>query len=355
MNMDSMAATRKVAILLLSFDQGLAAELLGRLPPEVVEQVTLEIASAGKVTREQQEFVLNQFKADFLSRPRMQPTGPETARELLERTLEITESQSIEDPFVELDQAGPFAFLQQRPIQEIRQLIEIEHSQTIALVMAQLPPRMAQQVLTGFTPARQNEIQGRQAGLGPIDPDTLNEIATLLKRRMDKLATLPNHCPPVALSPQSQPERAFGPMIAAFESEDGSEVIRDQARPFTFRGMEDLDEATLTAILKETEGCHWAIALKGCSEKLRQRIVRRLAAKEEIAININLNTDGPLSLSEISMVQQQIVAEILELEASGRIVLSRHEQGQQRLRERANLPMQTLPSKAFPELRSGSR
>ena len=95
MNMDSMAATRKVAILLLSFDQGLAAELLGRLPPEVVEQVTLEIASAGKVTREQQEFVLNQFKADFLSRPRMQPTGPETARELLERTLEITETQSI--------------------------------------------------------------------------------------------------------------------------------------------------------------------------------------------------------------------------------------------------------------------
>ena len=144
-------------------------------------------------------------------------------------------------------------------------------------------------------------------------------------------------------------------MIAAFEPEDDSEVIRDQSRPFTFRELEDLDEATLTAILKETEGCHWAIALKGCSEKLRQRIVRRLAAKEEIAININLNTDGPLRLSEISLVQQQIVAEILELEASGRIVLSRHQSGQQRLRERANLPMESLPSKAFPEFRSGSR
>ena len=296
MTMDSMAATRKVAILLLSFDQGLAAELLGRLPQEVVEQVTLEIASAGKVTREQQELVLNEFKTDFLSRPRMQPTGPETARELLERTLEITEPQSIEDPFVELDSAAPFAFLQQRPVREIRQLIEIEHPQTIALVMAQLPSRMADKVLTGFSPARQSEIQGRQSALGPIDPDTLNEIATLLKRRMDKLANLPSHGPSLNVSPQSRAERASGPVIASFELDDGSEVIRNRECSFNFREMEDLDETTLTAILKETEGCHWAIALKGCSEKLRQCIVRRLAAKEEIAININLNTDGPLRL-----------------------------------------------------------
>ena len=68
---DSLEPTQKVAIMLLSLDQGLAAEVLGRMPREMVERVTLAIANAGNVTREQQESVLNQFKSEFVSRPLM--------------------------------------------------------------------------------------------------------------------------------------------------------------------------------------------------------------------------------------------------------------------------------------------
>ena len=79
-----MDGTRKTAVLLLSLDQAVAAALLRKLPRDQVERVTLAIANAENVARDEQEQVLTEFKSAFVSRPLMQPVGPETARELLE-------------------------------------------------------------------------------------------------------------------------------------------------------------------------------------------------------------------------------------------------------------------------------
>src|SRR4051794_15444514 len=106
-----MDGTQKSAILLLSLDQGLAAEVLGKLPREQVERVTLAIASAEHVTREQQDAVLNEFKTLFLNRPLMHPSGPEAARELLERTLDQNDVEPLQHRIEQQVQAGPFGFL----------------------------------------------------------------------------------------------------------------------------------------------------------------------------------------------------------------------------------------------------
>ena len=53
-----MDELRKAAILLLTLEKPLAAEVLSQLPREAVEKVTVEIAKLEGVTREQQEQVL---------------------------------------------------------------------------------------------------------------------------------------------------------------------------------------------------------------------------------------------------------------------------------------------------------
>lgn len=140
MKTDSLDPARKVAIVLLSLDQGIAAELLGRMPRDLVERVTLAIANAGRVTRDEQELVLNDFKSSFALRPLMHPTGPETARELLERTLERNEVEPIQQRIEEQVQAGAFAFLHLQHADDIRMLIQIEHPQTIAVIVCSSLP-----------------------------------------------------------------------------------------------------------------------------------------------------------------------------------------------------------------------
>ena len=82
-----MHNTHKAAILLLSLDQSLAAQVLGHLPRELVERATLAVAEAEEITLDQQNAVLMEFQSQFHSQPRLRRGGPETARQLLAQTV----------------------------------------------------------------------------------------------------------------------------------------------------------------------------------------------------------------------------------------------------------------------------
>ena len=56
-----MDHVEKAAILLLSLDKPLAAEVMSQLPKPMVEAVTLRIAQLGNVSREKQESVFEEF------------------------------------------------------------------------------------------------------------------------------------------------------------------------------------------------------------------------------------------------------------------------------------------------------
>ena len=161
MKSDFIDGTQKAAILLLSLDQAMAADLLGRLPRDQVERIALAIANAGAVTREQQEGVLQEFKLAYDSRPLMQTPGSETARELLERSLDQNEIEPTQQRLDERVHAGPFAFLHSRHPDDIRKLVENEHPQAIAVIAAQLPSNLASQVLAGLESNLRVDVLGR--------------------------------------------------------------------------------------------------------------------------------------------------------------------------------------------------
>lgn len=325
MKFDPLDPARKVAILLLSLDQGLAAEVLGRMPRDFVERVTLSIANAGHVTREEQESVLTDFKSAFASRPLMQPTGPETARELLERTLEQTEVEPIRQRFEEQVQAGTFAFLHSRHADDIRMLIEVEHPQTIAVITAQLPPALTSRILAGFSPADQAEILNRLATIGPTDAETLEEISTTLQSRIGKTPIRTGGVVQVAEVLQETPRASSNNIIKLIDQKDTHVAESLRRTLFSFQELASLKDETLSVLLSETAGLPWAVALKGCAEKLRQRILRRLDSNVRKQLHNEMNGVGPLRLSEITGAQNQIVAAILELEADGRIELPKPE------------------------------
>ncbi len=322
MKTDLMNGTRKTAILLLSLDQSLASEVMGKLPREKMEQVALAIANADHVTREEQEAVLNEFKTAFVSRPLMQPAGPETARELLERTIDQANVGPIEQRLDEQLEAGPFAFLHNRHSDDVRRIIEQEHPQTIAVIAARLPANLASQVLAGFSPSQQAEIVGRLARLGPTDADVLAEIATLLQIRSSRKEVRVQGMDHAAEVLHESERTMSQAILNTLEQKDSNiaETIRDTL--FSFQDLDNLNDETLETILKETAESPWTVALKGCSESLRQRVIKRLPTKVGDALKTEMKSIGPLRLSEITAGQQQIARAILILEANGHIELA---------------------------------
>ena len=303
----SQKADRKAAIFLLSLDQLLAAEVLGKLPREQIERIKLAIANVENVTREEQDSILIEFKTAFVSRPLMQTAGPETARELLERTLDRNDVEPIQQRIEEHTQAGPFAFLQNRHADDIRRLIEEEHPQTIAMISAQLPPSLAAQVLAGFPADIQADILGRLARLGATDADLLVEIASLVVQ--ERIGRMPVRTGGVTRAADVLRETARSTTRSVLQSLDQkdanlAEMLRDSL--FEFKDLASLDEATFQIVLEQTDHCQWAVALKGSSADLRQRVFACLSKNMAQALKDEIDAAGPLSLSQITTVQHQI-------------------------------------------------
>ena len=95
---------------------------------------------------------------------------------------------------------------------------------------------------------------------------------------------------------------------------------------FSFNDLAALDDAAMQLVLQKTDHFAWAVALKGCSEALRQHVFKGMSPKMAQALKDEIHSVGPLRLSEITAVQQQIAEAIFALESENQIELPRRHQ-----------------------------
>ncbi len=315
-----MNGSRKAAIFLLSLDQTLAAQVLGHLPREQVERATLAVAEAEGISLEEQNSVLTEFQTQFRSQPRLRRGGPETARELLEQTFG-EEAATIQERVEQTLDAGPFAFLSQRSADDIRPLLAGESAQVIAVIAAQLPPALSAAVLAGLPVDQQADVLQRVARLGPTDVEILAEIAASLKQRLGQARVHKGGVPRAAAVLRESPRTASRSMLAALDEQNTD--LADELRQtlFSFDDLLKLDDDTLRIVLQETDDRQWAMALKASPEPVRRKVLGCLSQHVAQAMKDEMDSLGPVRLSEMTAVRQQIADSIHRLEDAGMIAL----------------------------------
>ena len=316
-----MQPSRKAAILLLSLDQTLAAQVLGHLPRELVERATLAIAETEDVSLDEQNAVLAEFQTQFHSQPKLRRGGPGPARELLTQTLGDDAAAPIQERVEQALGAGPFAFLSQRSADDIRPLLMEESPQLIAVVAAQLPPALSASVLQGLPPDRQADVLQRVARLGPTDPDVLADIAATLKQRLGQPRVRKGGVSRAAELLRESPRATSRSMLAALDNRNAD--LADELRQtlFSFDDLLKLDNDTLRLVLQETDDRQWAMALKASPEPVRRKVLDCLSPRVAQAMKDEMESLGPIRLSEMTAVRQQIADSIRRLEDAGMIEL----------------------------------
>ena len=316
-----MHNTHKAAILLLSLDQALAARVLGHLPRELAERASLAVAEIGEVTQEQQQAVLIEFKSQFHGQPRLRRGGPESARQLLAQTFGVDEAAPIQARVEQTRDAGPFAFLTTRHADDIRPLLMDESPQVIAVVSAQLPPALSAAVLAGLRVDVQADVLQRVARLGPTDPEILADIAASLKERIGQPLVRKGGVSRAAAMLRESPRATGRSMLAALD--DHSADLADELRQtlFSFDDLLKLETDTLQLILQETDDRQWAMALKASPQSVRRKVLGCLLPHVAQAMKDEMESLGPIRLSEMTAVRQQIADSIRRLEDAGMIEL----------------------------------
>ena len=112
--------------------------------------------------------------------------------------------------------------------------------------------------------------------------------------------------------------------------DDDSELVDEIKRlMFVFDDLLKLDDKAIQVLLKEVESKQWAIALKGASQEIRDRVLGNLSQRAAELLKEEMEYLGPVKVSDVEANQQEIVDTVRRLEETGEIEVSGGADGDQ--------------------------
>ena len=184
-----LSGLRKAAVLLVAVGEEAAKEILRALPEADVQRITEELADLRGITSELSAEIIEEFwelletqnfvvqgGLDYASRLLIDTFGKERADDLL---AQVRQSQEAAQ--------GNLAKLQRTDPQQLGKLLDAEHPQTIALVLAHLDPRRASMVLDNLSEDHKVVSIQRLAEMRQFSPEMAQKVAHILHRRLENV------------------------------------------------------------------------------------------------------------------------------------------------------------------------
>jgi flagellar motor switch protein FliG len=84
-----------------------------------------------------------------------------------------------------------------------------------------------------------------------------------------------------------------------------------------------LDDRSIQMVLREVESRDLALALKGSSEDVAEKVKKNMSKRAGEMLTEEINFLGPVRLKDVEEAQQRIIAVVRRLEENGEIVIAR--------------------------------
>jgi flagellar motor switch protein FliG len=330
--MVAVSEMHKAAVLLLSLPQEQAGQLMAKLDPKQVEAVSIEIAKIGQLDRGVQEDVIRDFAEENPNSLGGETGGLDLAKSLVERALGRGAAATIDNVQQSIE-ALPFGFLKQVDSQNLLTFIIDEHPQTIALILSHLPPSYGAEIIGGLPSDRQLSVIRRIANMGQTNPEVIQEVEMGLENRMASVMSQSfenaggvSSVAEILNVTDRSTERS---LLENLAQEDPDLVEEIRRLMFVFDDISKLADNDIQTILKNVESAQWAMALKGASDELRDRVFGNMSKRAGDILAEEIDYLGPVRLSEVETVQQQLVDIVRRLEDIGEITLHGVEEEEQ--------------------------
>ncbi|MGL6046707.1 MAG: FliG C-terminal domain-containing protein, partial [Vogesella sp.] len=97
---------------------------------------------------------------------------------------------------------------------------------------------------------------------------------------------------------------------------------RIQDKMFVFDNILEIDDRSIQTILREVQSDSLVVALKGTSQELKDKIFRNMSSRAAEMLRDDLESKGPVKLSEVEAEQKEILKIVRKLADEGQIVIA---------------------------------
>lgn len=314
------------AILLMSLGEEEASEVFKHLAPKEVQKLGETIAKMKVVPRARVEEVLDKFDDVAETQSSLVADTDEYVRSVLRKALGDDKANLLLDRILQGSDVSSIESLKWMDPGSVAELLRNEHPQIVAAILSHLDFDQSSSVLRVFTERQRNEVLIRIATLDGIQPMALKDLNEVMGQilaggeRMKKsnLGGVKTAAEIINMMGSSV-EASVLDYIREADSDLAQKIMDNM---FTFDDLEKIDDRGIQAVLKEVQSESLIVALKGAGPELREKIFRNMSSRAAETLREDLESRGPVRLSEVEAEQKEILKVVRRLVDEGQIVLA---------------------------------
>ncbi|AQQ54132.1 flagellar motor switch protein FliG [Planococcus lenghuensis] len=320
---------QKAAVLLVGLGPEASAGIFKQLSEPEIDQLTLEISNIRHLKSSEMEDVLNQFYGMILAQDYMSEGGLDYARNVLEKALGKEKALDTIGRLTSRLQVKPFNFARRADPNQIYNILQHEHSQTIALVLSYLEPKQSSHILSQLDPDKQAEVARRIALMESTSPEVIHQVEQIIERKLSASGSQDYTATggvEAIVQVLNKVDRSTEKAILSELETDSPELVAEiKKRMFVFEDIAQLDARSIQRVLRDVRDLDLTYALKVASEEVKESIYRNMSERRADLIREEIDVLGPVKLKDIEGIQTTIVTLIRDLEEQGEVVIARGE------------------------------
>lgn len=316
----------KAAILLSILPEEKTAKIFSHLKETEIEKLVKYIVS---LEAPDKETTLNVLQEAIERLKNISPlrVAPENVRKILEQILPPDKLQKLfEETLTAEEGRAIFKELEKLNAKVIANLLQNEHPQVIALVLSQINPAKAAEVIQ-FLPKRR--------GVSNVREEVVKRIASIEKVSTQMLKLIADSLEEELLTIGAGEEETLegidiaAEIVNALPKELQTEILEDlkrddmaiaeeiEERMFKFEDIAKLTDRDIMEILKAADKNDLLLALKGAPQEILDKFLNNMSKRAAQMFLEDMEVLGPVKKSDVENARKKIITVIKDLIEKG--------------------------------------
>jgi len=326
LNPKKLTGSEKTAIFLFYMGEEYTSMVFNKLRSEEISKIACTMAKIDEIPPEALNAVRDEFNVLFENTDRLLVGGEIFLKNVIGKSISKENANTIFREIEESKREQPFTWSRNINISTLTGYLQSEHPQTIAMVLANLPPEISAEIMILLPEGKKGDLALRIAQLGQVPEEVIREVDEAIKNELGPIATgkaKGGGIQVLADILNNVDKATEDAVMDTLEEEQGEMANEIRQLMFVFEDLIAVDDRGIRDILKKIESSQLTLALKTASDDLSKKILGNLSTRVAEMLLEDLEVMGPVRLSEVEQAQQEIVNAAKELEADGTITLGR--------------------------------
>jgi len=321
----SPSGSSAAAILMMLLGEEEAATVLSRLDPDEVQHLGGAMFNVANISENEIDGVFDVFLDRAKARTTLGFGVERQIKGMMHKALGQDKADQVLQRITPVQHTTALENLKWMDARQIANLIEFEHPQIAAIVLAFLDSQRAADVLQMLPEDVQADLVYRVATMGPVPETALEELDELLSRPATSQSagatTRRGGAGEAAKIVNSSRKAAEQRIIKALQKLDKTVARTIEEEMFVFDNLNALSEKDLGALLRAVDNDILVVSLKGADEKLRAKIFGCMSSRAAQSVQDEIADRGPMRLADVQEAQKAMLAIARKLAAEGSISL----------------------------------